>query len=49
MNTTDKKDHIVLGLLAFISIVFIAYRIQDFLIPLYTVLNPDCVLTELFR
>ncbi|MDR6843722.1 AI-2E family transporter [Flavobacterium granuli] len=35
MNTTDKKDHIALDLLAFISIVFIAYMIQDFLIPLF--------------
>jgi predicted PurR-regulated permease PerM len=35
MNTTDKKNHIALDLLAFISIVFIAYMLQDFLIPLF--------------
>jgi predicted PurR-regulated permease PerM len=34
MPTLDKKDHIVLDLLAFISIVFIAYILQSFLIPL---------------
>jgi hypothetical protein len=30
MNTTDKKDHIALDLLAFVSIMFIAYMIQNF-------------------
>lgn len=30
MNTADKKDHIALNLLAFVSIVFIAYMIQFF-------------------
>lgn len=34
MDTTNKKDHITMDLLAFILIVFIAYMLQDFLIPL---------------
>src|SRR6187431_2879736 len=34
MNISSKKDHIALDLIAFISIVFIAYMLQDFLIPL---------------
>src|SRR6187402_2066285 len=34
MDATNKIDHIALDLLAFISIVFIAYMLQDFLIPL---------------
>lgn len=35
MDATDKKDHIALDLLAFILVVFIAYILQDFLIPLF--------------
>ena len=34
MNISSKKDHIALDLIAFISIVFIAYMLQSFLIPL---------------
>ncbi|OOG72165.1 AI-2E family transporter [Flavobacterium sp. A45] len=34
MNTTSIKNHLALDLLAFISIVFIAYMLQDFFIPL---------------
>ncbi len=35
MTTTNPKNHIALDLLAFISLVFIAYMLQDFLIPLF--------------
>lgn len=35
MTTTIKKDHITLDLLAFVLIVFMAYMLQDFLIPLF--------------
>lgn len=34
MNTTVKKNHLALDLLSFISIVFLCYILQDFLIPL---------------
>ncbi|HEY6144440.1 MAG TPA: AI-2E family transporter [Flavobacterium sp.] len=35
MNATVKKDHITLDLLAFVLIIFMAYMLQDFLIPLF--------------
>ncbi|WPR70249.1 AI-2E family transporter [Flavobacterium sp. NG2] len=34
MNTTAKRNHLALDLLSFISIVFLSYILQDFLIPL---------------
>jgi predicted PurR-regulated permease PerM len=34
MTFTNKNEHAALDLLAFISIVFIAYMLQDVLIPL---------------
>ncbi|MGA9637340.1 MAG: hypothetical protein WBQ70_02470, partial [Flavobacterium sp.] len=34
MNTSVNKNHIALDLLSFISIVFLSYILQDFLIPL---------------
>lgn len=34
MNTSTNKTHIVQDLLAFVIIVFIAYMLQDFIIPL---------------
>ena len=35
MSETNNKNHIVLDLLAFILLVFMAYMLQDFLIPLF--------------
>ena len=34
MSTTITKNHVALDLLSFIAIVFLAYTLQDFLIPL---------------
>ena len=34
MDSSIRNDHVALDLLAFIAIVFIAYMLQDFLIPL---------------
>ena len=34
MNTTSQKTHVVKDLLAFVIIVFMAYMLQDFLIPI---------------
>jgi len=35
MNILNNKTHVVQDLLAFVLIVFMAYLLQDFLIPIF--------------
>lgn len=49
MNTTGTKTHIVNDLFAFIIIVFIAYMMQDFLIPILFAILLSVLLYPLVR